>query len=230
VFHWQQAPCGQDLHDQQVRRRLTGVYPVGVPTHAKFPRLPVAALSRRCSQEKSSVTVGINDCSRLSPAVRTLPDAGRSSGSIKVTAFWEKAPRNLVEVYRFRRACCLYQGDDWSSTHLWNVGLLQRSCMAIYPRRLSSWHSPPWEPKSHQFPWTYLRKTCAIRNTHKFLYHCRTMTARGLKPRAAVGTCNTLRGFTQAHPIWGGQEMTNINIFLVHCTNHDVTAPLRPKH
>jgi hypothetical protein len=33
------------------------------------------------------------------------------------------------------------------SAHLWNVGLLQRDYTALYPRRLSSSYSPPWEPE-----------------------------------------------------------------------------------
>jgi hypothetical protein len=41
--------------------------------------------------------------------------------------------------------------DDGSSTHLWNVGLLQRDDTALYPRMLSSSYSPPWEPEISQF-------------------------------------------------------------------------------
>jgi len=34
---------------------------------------------------------------------------------LKITAFWEKAPRSFVEVYRrFRRAYCLHQAKTTS--------------------------------------------------------------------------------------------------------------------
>jgi hypothetical protein len=39
--------------------------------------------------------------------------------------------------------------DDGGSMHLWNVGLLQRDCTALYAR-LSSSCSPPWEPEVSQ--------------------------------------------------------------------------------
>jgi len=48
---------------------------------------------------------------------------------------WEPsdiAPCSLVEVdRRFRGAYFLHQGDDGGSTHLWNVGLLQRDYTAL---------------------------------------------------------------------------------------------------
>jgi hypothetical protein len=37
--------------------------------------------------------------------------------------------------------------DDGGSTHLWNVGMLQRDCTALYHRRLSYSYSPPRELK-----------------------------------------------------------------------------------
>jgi hypothetical protein len=37
--------------------------------------------------------------------------------------------------------------DDGGSTHHYIVGLLLRDYMALYPRRLSSSYSPPWEPE-----------------------------------------------------------------------------------
>jgi len=50
--------------------------------------------------------------------------------STKVTAFWNTKPRSLVEVdRRFRSA---YLPDGGGSTHLSNVGLLQRDCTEIY--------------------------------------------------------------------------------------------------
>jgi hypothetical protein len=50
------------------------------------------------------------------------------TASMKIVAFWDMTPWSLVEVYP----------DDGSSTHLWNVGLLLRDYMALYPTRLSS--------------------------------------------------------------------------------------------
>jgi hypothetical protein len=50
--------------------------------------------------------------------------------SMKATAFWNTKPRSLVEVdRRFRSA---YLPDGGGSTHLSNVGLLQRDCTEIY--------------------------------------------------------------------------------------------------
>jgi hypothetical protein len=37
--------------------------------------------------------------------------------------------------------------DDGGSTHLWNVGLLQRDYTTQYTRRLSPSYSPPWKPQ-----------------------------------------------------------------------------------
>jgi hypothetical protein len=53
-------------------------------------------------------------------------------------AFWDIALYNIVVVdRRFRYAYCLHhQGLDGHSTHLWNVGILQRD-YTQYPRRLS---------------------------------------------------------------------------------------------
>jgi hypothetical protein len=67
--------------------------------------------------------------------------------ALETRAFCDVAPCTLVGVYRrFSNASCLHhQGGD-SSTHLWNVGILQRDYTALYPRRLSSSYSPPWEP------------------------------------------------------------------------------------
>jgi hypothetical protein len=52
-----------------------------------------------------------------------------------------KNTRSVTNV-RFRGAYILHhQGncpDDWSSTHLWNVGLLPQDYTALYPRKLSS--------------------------------------------------------------------------------------------
>jgi hypothetical protein len=48
--------------------------------------------------------------------------------------------------------CLHHRPNDGGSKHLWNVGLLQRDYTALYPRRLSSSYSPPWEPEiSHSF-------------------------------------------------------------------------------
>jgi hypothetical protein len=69
--------------------------------------------------------------------------------NLKMRAFWDIAPFSLVEVdRRFTCAYCLHnQGDYGVSTHLGNVSVLQRYCTALYPRKLSSLYSPPWEPE-----------------------------------------------------------------------------------
>jgi hypothetical protein len=40
-------------------------------------------------------------------------------------------------------------GPKFRNTHLWNVGLLQReyTVLRVYPRRLESPYSSPWEPE-----------------------------------------------------------------------------------
>jgi hypothetical protein len=56
--------------------------------------------------------------------------------SMKMTAFWSIA-RSLVEGdRRFRSVYFLdhQENDGRGSTHLWNVGLLQRDYTALYPR------------------------------------------------------------------------------------------------
>jgi hypothetical protein len=63
--------------------------------------------------------------------------------STKIVAFWDIAPWSLVEIdRRFRGEYCLHhrgdRPDDGGSTHLWNVGLLQRDYTALCPRRPSS--------------------------------------------------------------------------------------------
>jgi hypothetical protein len=70
--------------------------------------------------------------------------------SSPLSAFWDTAPCSFVEISRrFRGVYCLYRQDDESydegSTHFWNVGLLLRDYTALYPIRLSSSYSPPWE-------------------------------------------------------------------------------------
>jgi hypothetical protein len=55
----------------------------------------------------------------------------------KIKALWDIELCSLGVDRRFRGAYCLrHQGDDGGSTHLRNVGLLQRDYMALYPRRL----------------------------------------------------------------------------------------------
>jgi hypothetical protein len=58
----------------------------------------------------------------------------------EITALtWDVAPCSHVEVdRRFRGAYCLYhhRPDDGSSTHLCNVGKLQRDYTALHPRKL----------------------------------------------------------------------------------------------
>jgi hypothetical protein len=62
---------------------------------------------------------------------------------MKKISFWDIVPCRLVVVdRRFKGVYCLLcQGDlpdNGGSTHLRNVGLLQRDYSAQYPRRLSS--------------------------------------------------------------------------------------------
>jgi hypothetical protein len=58
---------------------------------------------------------------------------------LKMTAFWDIAPRSLVKVDRFfRSAYCFHHQGDGGSKHLWNVGELLRDYTAQYSRRLSS--------------------------------------------------------------------------------------------
>jgi hypothetical protein len=57
--------------------------------------------------------------------------------SMKSTAFWDTGPCSLVEVYRRFRSACIGT-DDGGSTHLRNVGILQRGYTVLYARRLSS--------------------------------------------------------------------------------------------
>jgi hypothetical protein len=43
--------------------------------------------------------------------------------SLKTAFLWVVVPCSLVEVnWCFGGACCLHQGDDGGSKHLWNVG------------------------------------------------------------------------------------------------------------
>jgi hypothetical protein len=71
---------------------------------------------------------------------------------IKLTAFWDVAPCNLVEVCRrFRDRCCLHRPDDGGSKYLWNVDKLLPDYTVLQPRRQQSSYSPPWEPQILQF-------------------------------------------------------------------------------
>jgi hypothetical protein len=68
---------------------------------------------------------------------------------VEISVFWDVAPYSPIEVNRrFRGAYCLhYRPDDGVSTRFWNVGLLRRDYRSLYPRRLSSSYSRPWEPE-----------------------------------------------------------------------------------
>jgi hypothetical protein len=44
------------------------------------------------------------------------------------------------------RSRLVHLPDYWGSTHFWNVGLIQRDYTALYPRKLSPSHLPPWKP------------------------------------------------------------------------------------
>jgi hypothetical protein len=68
-------------------------------------------------------------------------------------ALWDTAPCSLVLVdRRFRGVYYLHHLNygDGGSTHVWNVGLVQRGYTALYPRRLTSLFSPPWESEISQ--------------------------------------------------------------------------------
>jgi hypothetical protein len=58
---------------------------------------------------------------------------------------------------RFRGAYCFHRLlDDTGSKLFWNVCLFQRDHMTLYPRKLSSSYSPPWEPEiSHASSQSY---------------------------------------------------------------------------
>jgi hypothetical protein len=69
--------------------------------------------------------------------------------------------------------------DDGDSTHPWNVGLLLRDYTMLYPRRLSSSYSSPWEPElryedhvscvTRKMPADYIAILCAHRSHKTFL-------------------------------------------------------------
>jgi hypothetical protein len=57
---------------------------------------------------------------------------------------------NRTELFWLRRwesTGMIHHPDDGRSTRVWNVGQLQRDYTALYPRRLSSSYSTPWEPQ-----------------------------------------------------------------------------------
>jgi hypothetical protein len=82
------------------------------------------------------------------------------------------APCGLAGVnQRFRHADCIqHQGDEWRpddgcSTHVWNIGILQRDYTALYPRRLQSSDSTPWGPQiSHS--WFIHQNSLAVTSRH----------------------------------------------------------------
>jgi hypothetical protein len=56
---------------------------------------------------------------------------------MKSRVFWDVVPCSHVEVdRRFRGGTASIMEDDGGSTHLRNVGLLQRDYTALHPRRL----------------------------------------------------------------------------------------------
>jgi hypothetical protein len=78
------------------------------------------------------------------------------------------------DIARCRPTFQKFHPDDGGGTHLWNVGLLHQDYMTLYPRRLWSSYSPPWEPevllesspRRHTFlltPWhTFLLETVMV--------------------------------------------------------------------
>jgi hypothetical protein len=60
--------------------------------------------------------------------------------SMKTTDFWDTAPSSLVGVPDVSEVCTasIIMAMNHLSTHLWNVGLLQRDCTAFSLRSLSS--------------------------------------------------------------------------------------------
>jgi hypothetical protein len=96
-----------------------------------------------------------------------------------MNVFWDIAPCSLAEVdWRFRGSYCVrHQGNDYGpkdgqSTNLWNVGLVQRDNTALYPRRLPSLYSMPWEPPiSLMYYWFLWRRTeMSLSFTFQFLF------------------------------------------------------------
>jgi hypothetical protein len=93
--------------------------------------------------------------------------------SVKPAKWWTrilviiKQPLSLLVAYVLRAAhtyihTCIHHDDkvphrpdEVSINHLWNVGQLLLDYTALYPRRLSSSLSPPWESESHFFRYGY---------------------------------------------------------------------------
>jgi hypothetical protein len=80
---------------------------------------------------------------------------------LKMTDFWDIAPCSLVEVGRrfvpppssgrwISRSRLTHRPDNGSGMHLGNVGLLKRDYTALYPTKMSSSYSTPWEPEIRQ--------------------------------------------------------------------------------
>jgi hypothetical protein len=78
-----------------------------------------------------------------------------TSAYLKMRAFWDIAPCNLVGVdRRFRGAYCLHHHPDGGSPHFSNVSLLQWDYSTLYLRKLLSSHSPQSELEiSHVLIW-----------------------------------------------------------------------------
>jgi hypothetical protein len=64
--------------------------------------------------------------------------SGSHGGKYEDYSHWDTAPCSLVEAdRRFGGSYCLHRPDDGGSTHLWNVCLLLRDCVASHSRRPS---------------------------------------------------------------------------------------------
>jgi hypothetical protein len=100
----------------------------------RVPRFPLSVSPHRGSPH-SYITWGMDKgpASGCSSETSSHP-IDTNNWSLRI--FWNVAPCSHVEVdRRFRGTYCLHhQGDR--STHLWNVGQLQRDYTALHPKRL----------------------------------------------------------------------------------------------
>jgi hypothetical protein len=74
--------------------------------------------------------------------------AGEINQHVELTALWDMPPYSLLEYDR----CLLVLRAGEAITmdaveYIWKFYQLLRDYTALYPRRLSSSHSPPWEPE-----------------------------------------------------------------------------------
>jgi hypothetical protein len=78
----------------------------------------------------------------------------------KLGIFWI-CSQKLINLTVFEHAFRFHRGsnhrpDDGGSTHLWNVGLLQKEYTLLYPRRLS-YSNSPWAPEISHNPMYFMQ-------------------------------------------------------------------------